>query len=185
MKTLLEIIRKGGGWRPSLYLKIENSPYMTLVIEAADESGPCGLPALSVAHYGNQNGDPMRAPEMCFELGFAGGAQLPAHVQVLAGRHRSTDGSAAEAHAARSNLDHDERVWQRADGSQARGERGRRQQAFEEGIALCETPPQNNPTHRRRRRSSYGGLFWVGVFAKWLRGPATSRIYSSSRSRDH
>ena len=44
-------------------------PIWRLVIEAMDESGPCGLPALSVAHYGEQNGDPMRDPEMCFELG--------------------------------------------------------------------------------------------------------------------
>jgi hypothetical protein len=49
---------------------------MSLVIEAVDESGPCGLPALSVAHYGEQNGDLMRDPEMCFELGFAAGAHL-------------------------------------------------------------------------------------------------------------
>ena len=49
---------------------------MALVIEAMDESGPCGLPALSVAHYGEQNGDLMRDPEMCFELGLAGGAHL-------------------------------------------------------------------------------------------------------------
>jgi hypothetical protein len=76
MKTILDILRKGGGWRPNLYLKIENPPYMELVIEAVDESGPCGLPSLSVAHYGIQNGDPMRDPEMCFELGFAGGAHL-------------------------------------------------------------------------------------------------------------
>ena len=76
MKTILDILRKAGGWRPNLYLKIENPPYMELVIEAVDESGPCGLPSLSVAHYGIQNGDPMRDPEMCFELGFAGGAHL-------------------------------------------------------------------------------------------------------------
>jgi hypothetical protein len=56
-------------WRPSLYLKIENPPYMELVIEAVDESGPCGLLLLSVAHCGTQNGDPMRDPEMCFGLG--------------------------------------------------------------------------------------------------------------------
>jgi hypothetical protein len=49
---------------------------MELVIEAMDESGPMGLPTLSVAHYGEQNGDLMRDPEMCFELGFAGGAHL-------------------------------------------------------------------------------------------------------------
>jgi hypothetical protein len=76
MKTILNILQNAGGWRPSLYLKIDNPPYMELVIEAMDESGPCGLPALSVAHYGEQNGDPMRDPEMCFELGLAGGAHL-------------------------------------------------------------------------------------------------------------
>ncbi len=76
MKTILAILVKAGGWRPDLYLKIENPPYMELVIEAVDESGPCGLRSLSVAHYGEQNGDLMRDPEMCFELGFAGGAHL-------------------------------------------------------------------------------------------------------------
>jgi hypothetical protein len=40
------------------------------------QSGPCGLPVLSIAHYGEQNGDLMRDPEMCFELGFAAGAHL-------------------------------------------------------------------------------------------------------------
>lgn len=75
-KTILAILKEAGGWRPNLYLKIENPPYMELVIEATDESGPCGLPSLSVAHYGEQNGDLMRDPEMCFELGFAGGAHL-------------------------------------------------------------------------------------------------------------
>jgi hypothetical protein len=34
-------------------------------------AAPSGLPAISVAHYGEQNGDLMRDPEMCFELGFA------------------------------------------------------------------------------------------------------------------
>jgi len=68
MQTLLDILKKAGGWNPSLYLKIENAPYMALVIEATGESGPSGLPAISVAHYGEQNGDLMRDPEMCFEL---------------------------------------------------------------------------------------------------------------------
>ncbi len=76
MQTILQIIAKAGGWQPSLYLKIPNPPYMELVIEAMDESGPLGLPAISVCHYGEQNGDAMRDPEMCFELGFAGGAHL-------------------------------------------------------------------------------------------------------------
>ena len=76
MKTILAILQKAGGWRPNLYIRIENLPYLPLVIEAADESGPLGLPALSVAHYSEQNGDAMRDPEMCFELGLAGGAHL-------------------------------------------------------------------------------------------------------------
>ncbi len=76
MKTILAILRNAGGWRPSLYIKIPNPPYMELVIEAVDESGPLGLSAMSVCHYGEQNGDAMRDPEMCFELGFAGDAHL-------------------------------------------------------------------------------------------------------------
>ena len=76
MKTILAILKQAAGWHHGLYLKIENPPYMALVIEATDESGPCGLPALSVCHYGEQNGDAMRDPEMCFELGLAGGAHL-------------------------------------------------------------------------------------------------------------
>ena len=68
MKTILRILERAGGYRPTLYLKIENPPFMALVIEATPEPGPSGLPAISVAHYGKQNGDPMRDPEMCFEL---------------------------------------------------------------------------------------------------------------------
>ena len=73
MQTILQILKSAGGWNPGLSLTIDNTPYMPLVIEALDELGPCGLPALSVAHYGEQNCDLMRDPEMCFELSFAGG----------------------------------------------------------------------------------------------------------------
>jgi hypothetical protein len=76
MKTILAILKMAGGWHPGLHLHIDNPPQMALVIEALNESGPMGLPALSVAHYGEQNGDLMRDPEMCFELGLAGGAHL-------------------------------------------------------------------------------------------------------------
>ncbi len=40
---------------------------MDLVIEAIEE-GPSGPASVSVTHYGEQNGDLMRDPEMCFEL---------------------------------------------------------------------------------------------------------------------
>jgi hypothetical protein len=68
METILRILERAGGYRPTLYLKIENPPYMALVIEATPEPGPCGSAAISIAHYGEQNGDLMRDPEMCFEL---------------------------------------------------------------------------------------------------------------------
>ena len=72
METLLRILNAAGGWHPGLWLQIDNPPYMALVIEATDESGPSGLPAISVCHYGEQNGDAMRDPEMLFELGADG-----------------------------------------------------------------------------------------------------------------
>jgi hypothetical protein len=75
MQTVLDILKRAGGYRPTLSLKIENLPYMALVIEAIG-SGPMSLPALSVVHYSEQNGDLMRDPEMCFELGFGGGPHL-------------------------------------------------------------------------------------------------------------
>jgi hypothetical protein len=72
MQTILAILRQAGGWNHGLYLKIENSPHITLVIDAMDESGPRGLPALSVAQYASG----LAIPEMFFELGLKGGAHL-------------------------------------------------------------------------------------------------------------
>lgn len=40
---------------------------MRLVIEVLPESGPDGLPVVSVCHYGKQHSDLMRDPEMLFE----------------------------------------------------------------------------------------------------------------------
>ena len=77
MKTILAILQKAGGWRPSLYLKIENPPsYGARHRGDRTNPGRVDFQRFSVAHYGEQNGDAMRDPEMCFELGFAGGAHL-------------------------------------------------------------------------------------------------------------
>jgi len=38
---------------------MENKPWMTLASEDTQERGPNGLHAISVAHYGEQNGDLM------------------------------------------------------------------------------------------------------------------------------
>lgn len=72
MQTLLDILMKAGGWHHGLYFRIECPPYPALIVDATDESGPCGLPALSVAQYP----DALAAPEMCLELSFAGGPNL-------------------------------------------------------------------------------------------------------------
>lgn len=78
METIVKILALSGGYRRDLDLRIENPPYMALVIEATPEPGPCGVPALSVAHYGEQNSDLMRDPQMCFEIsrGFGMGFTL-------------------------------------------------------------------------------------------------------------
>ena len=49
------------------HVKIENGAFMPLSIEKIGQ-GPHNLPAISVCHYGEQNGDLMRDPEMCFEV---------------------------------------------------------------------------------------------------------------------
>ena len=68
MQTILETLRLAGQLEPGFCLSIENEPYMRLVIEDIQIPGPDGRPTLSVAHYGEQNGDAMRDPEMLFEL---------------------------------------------------------------------------------------------------------------------
>lgn len=58
-------------------IRVENPPYMLLCIEHIGE-GPQGFPAISVAHYGEQNGDLMRDPEMIFELAINARTGAPA-----------------------------------------------------------------------------------------------------------
>ena len=48
------------------YLSLENPPYMRLVIEVIGGPYFNGAHAVSVAHYGEHNGDAMRDPEMTF-----------------------------------------------------------------------------------------------------------------------
>jgi Domain of unknown function (DUF6908) len=71
MKTVAKMIDTCGGleWlrQPGNYIRLENPPYMRLVIEYIGE-GPRGLPAIAVAHYYEQNGDAMRDPEIVFEV---------------------------------------------------------------------------------------------------------------------
>ena len=68
MKTVLQIIEEAGGLTNAEFISVENEPWMRLVIEVLPERGPDGHIVVSVAHYGEQNGDPMRDPEMLFEV---------------------------------------------------------------------------------------------------------------------
>lgn len=68
MKIVAAILEHAAPLEPGFHIKIENQPYMALVIEDIQELGPHGFPVISVAHYGEQNGDLMRDPEMLFEI---------------------------------------------------------------------------------------------------------------------
>ena len=68
MNTVLQIIEQAGGWTNAECISVENEPWMRLVIEVLPERGPDGHIVVSVAHYGEQNGDAMRDPEMLFEV---------------------------------------------------------------------------------------------------------------------
>jgi len=48
------------------YLRIENPPFMRLVVEVVNGPLSAGTCEVSVAHYGEQNGDAMRDPEITF-----------------------------------------------------------------------------------------------------------------------
>jgi hypothetical protein len=68
MKTVFKIIEEAGGLTNAECISVENEPWMCLVIEVLPERGPDGHVVVSVAHYGEQNGDAMRDPEMLFEV---------------------------------------------------------------------------------------------------------------------
>ena len=68
MKNIQQIIEAHGGLAAvqADYLRIENPPFMRLVIEIVGPIFPNGTSEMSVAHYGEQNGDAMRDPEITF-----------------------------------------------------------------------------------------------------------------------
>jgi hypothetical protein len=64
MKTIEQILKSLGNPQ---HCRIESQGFMPLSIERIGR-GPNDLPAVSVCHYGEQNGDLMRDPEVCFEV---------------------------------------------------------------------------------------------------------------------
>jgi hypothetical protein len=80
MRNVQKIIDTRGGLealkRKSIRLEVPG--FMWLVIEHIG-TGPRGGELVSVAHYGELNGDPMRDPEIVFEV--AGGQWHPVSIQ--------------------------------------------------------------------------------------------------------
>jgi hypothetical protein len=80
MRNVQRIIDTLGGLAAlkSRPIRLEAPGFMRLVIEYVGR-GPRGGELVSVAHYGEQNGDPMRDPEIVFEV--AVGTWYPVSIQ--------------------------------------------------------------------------------------------------------
>ena len=68
MQNIQTMIDQHGGYEAvrTRYLRIENPPFMRLVIEVIGGPYLNGAYELSIAHYSEQNGDAMRDPEITF-----------------------------------------------------------------------------------------------------------------------
>ena len=68
MQLIQHMIEQHGGFEAvrNHYLRLENPPFMRLVIEVIGGPYPNGAYEVSVAHYSEQNGDAMRDPEITF-----------------------------------------------------------------------------------------------------------------------
>ena len=68
MQHIQRMIDQHGGFEAVQrnYLRIENEPFMRLVVEVIGGPYPNGGYEVSVAHYSEQHGDAMRDPEITF-----------------------------------------------------------------------------------------------------------------------
>jgi hypothetical protein len=68
MQHIQRMIDQHGGFEAvrTRYLRLENPPFMRMVIEVIGGPYPNGAYEVSVAHYAEQNGDAMRDPEITF-----------------------------------------------------------------------------------------------------------------------
>ena len=73
MQHIQRMIDQHGGFEAvrTRYLRLENPPFMRLVIEVIGGPYPNGAYELSIAHYSEQNGDAMRDPEITFLVALA------------------------------------------------------------------------------------------------------------------
>lgn len=68
MSTIWTIVEEAGGRNAAASVRIENPPFQRLVIEMLPECGPDGHRAISIAHYGESNGDLMRTRKYALRL---------------------------------------------------------------------------------------------------------------------
>jgi len=68
MRTIAQILLQAGPQPPGFLIHIDNPPWPALEIQEIQASGPNGLTAISVAHYGHERGKRMHDPEMIFEV---------------------------------------------------------------------------------------------------------------------
>jgi hypothetical protein len=118
MRNVQKIIELKGGMTAlkTRHIRIESQPFMRLVIEHVSR-GPRGGDLVSVAHYTEQNGDPMRDPEIVFEV--REGVWSPVSVQMdFTGYYREAvavteDGRVLVRHALVRDLQSFARTWDR------------------------------------------------------------------------
>ncbi len=68
MFCITTILRLAGPLKPGFQIRIENPPWKDLVIRDLQQTGPHGIPAISVAHYEGEKGTVAVDPEMYFEM---------------------------------------------------------------------------------------------------------------------
>ena len=69
MLCLTTVLRLAGLLKPGFQIGIENPPWKDLVIRDLQQTGPHGIPAISLTHYEREKDIEVVDPEMHFEMG--------------------------------------------------------------------------------------------------------------------
>jgi hypothetical protein len=128
--------------------RIENPPYMPLVVERLE-----GQPIISLCHYGEQNGDPMRDPEICFLV--ADGTAKPVYFRndFVAVEHATIAGSFGDVPVKpqrQKDLNHFASMW--FGNLRDQGFFERAQELSEQQAAEAKVPSGQNEASNTRER---------------------------------
>ena len=77
MMSLLEDLGIDFSRRDHTYYKLKANGFMDLIVETWSDPDIKNTMKISVCHYGEQNGDAMRDPEVVFMLGFDSSIEIP------------------------------------------------------------------------------------------------------------